>query len=179
MSEAAAVAGAAVAWVGGTLLVVADGRRGMALGLLVLTAGLVTASAAAGQSPPAVAAFGMGGVIAATLRLRAGRPGWGVMPAGSTPRLVGAIVALIGAALVAGAGAGSPVGVTRLAALAVAALAAGRVLTVEHRWAALGAASALALGLGALGGTPALLAAAAVAAGVGAIDGDDAVEATG
>jgi hypothetical protein len=86
---------------------------------------------------------------------------------------------VIGVALLAGSGLGSPQGTARLGALAVAALAAGRILTVEHRWTALGGASALALGLGALGGTTALLAAAAVAVALGAIDGDEAVEVGG
>lgn len=176
MTEAAAVAGAAIAWLGATLLTASDGRRGLALGLAVLTAGLVLATWAAGQQTLGVAALAAGGAVSAALRLRGGRPGWGVLAQGSTPRLVGAIVVLIGAALVAGAALVSPPVVARLAGLAVAVLAAGRILTVGHRWAALGAASALALGLGALGGTTALVAAALVAAGLGAIDGDEAVE---
>jgi len=179
MSEAAGVAGVAVAWVGGTLLVVADGRRGLALGLLVLTAGVVLASAASGQPAVGVVALAAGGAFAAALRLRDGRPGWGLLPPGSTPRLVGAIAVVIGAALVAGSGLGSPQGAARLAALVVAAMGAGRILTVEDRWAALGGGSALALGLGALGGPAALVAAGLVAAGLGAIDGDGRVEVDG
>jgi hypothetical protein len=183
MSEAAAVAGAVAGWLGATLLVVADGRRGLAAGLLVLTAGLALAAAAAGEAPAGVAALAVGGVAAAGLRLRGGRPGWGLLPPGSTPRLVGAIAALIGAALVAGFGVGSPPGAARLGALAVVALAGGRVLTVDQRWSALGAASALAVALGTLGAlggaTTALLAAAVVAAGLGAIDGAEAVQVSG
>jgi hypothetical protein len=178
MSEAAAVAGMAVAWLGATLALVADGRRGLALGLVVLTAGLAVASAAGGQPPLGVALLALGGVVAAALRLRGGRPGWGLLPPGSTSRLVGAIVGVIGAALVAGFGLGSPEGAARLGALVVAALAAGRILTVEDRWAALGGASALALGLGALGGMAALVASGLVAAGLGAID-DGTVEVAG
>jgi len=176
LNEAVAIVGAAAAWVGVTLLAVADARRGLALGLLVVTAGLVLASAAAAQPPLAVAALGAGGAAAAALRLRSGRPGWGLLPPGSTPRLVGSIAVVIGAALVAGSQLGSPPGAARLAALAVAGLAAGRVLTVEHRWAALGSASALALGLGALGGAVPLLTAGVVAAGLGTIDARDAAE---
>jgi trimeric autotransporter adhesin len=179
VSEAAAVAGAVIAWLGVTLLIASDGRRGVATGLVVLTAGLALAAAAAGQPPLGVAALAAGGAVAAALRLRGGRPGWGMLPPGSTPRLVGAIVVLIGAALVAGSGLASASGGARLAGLAVAAMAAGRVITVEHRWAALGGASALALGLGALGGTTAMVTAALVAAGLGAIDGDEAVEVGG
>jgi hypothetical protein len=179
MSEAAGLAGMAAAWLGATLLAVADGRRGLALGLLVLTAGLVLASAAGGQPPLGLAALGIGGIVAAALRLRDGRPGWGLLPPGSTPRLVGAIVVVVGAALVAGSGLGSPEGAARLAALVVAALAAGRILTVQDRWVALGGGSALALGFGALGGAAALVAAGLVAAGLGAVDGDSTVEVGG
>jgi hypothetical protein len=179
MSEAVGISGMVVAWLGATLLMVADGRRGLALGLVVLTAGLAAASAAAGQPPLGVAVLTVGGVATAALRLRGGRPGWGLLPPGSTPRLIGAIVAVIAATLVAGFGLGSPEGAARLAALVVAALAAGRILTVEDRWAALGGAAALALGLGALGGMAALVAGGLVAAGLGAIEGDGAVEVQG
>jgi hypothetical protein len=168
-----------LAWLGAALLLVGDGRRGLALGLVLLTAGLAGASAAGGQAPLGVAVLALGGVAAAALRLRGGRAGWGLLPPGSTPRLVGAIVGVIAATLVAGFGLGTAEGAARLAALVVAALAAGRILTVEDRWAALGGASALALGLGALGGTAALVAAGIVAAGLGVIDVDGPVEVRG
>jgi hypothetical protein len=177
VTEAPALAGAAASWLGIALLLVADGRRGLALGLVVATAGLVLATAAAGQPPAGVAALAAGGLIAAALRLRDGQPGWGLLPPGSTPRLTGAIVVLIAAVIVAGPGIGSAEGAVRLGALVVATLAAGRILTVDQRWAALGAASALAIGLGALGGLTAMVAGAAVAAGLGAIGGADPVEA--
>src|SRR5262249_20688963 len=61
-------------------------------------------------------------------------------------------------------------GVARLGGLVVAALAAGRLLTVTGRWVALGAGSALALGLGALGSGPALVLAAAGAGALGVFD---------
>jgi len=73
----------------------------------------------------------------------------------------------------------SPAGAARVAGLVVAALALARILTTERRWAALGAGSALALGLGTLGGATGLVAGAAVAAGLGAIDGAEAAEAGG
>ena len=177
MSGTTALAGAAVAWLGITLLLVSDGRRGLALGLVVATGGLVLATAAAGQPLTGVGALAVGGVIAAALRLRDGRPGWGVLPPGSTPRLTAAIVVLIAAAIVAGSGIGSPAGAVRLGALVVATLAAGRILTVDERWASLGAASALAIGLGAFGVETAMVAGAAVAAGLGAIGGADPVDA--
>lgn len=171
MTEASALAGAAVACLGVTLLVIADGRRGLALGMGAAVAGLATAAAAAGEHPPAVGALLAGGLVGAVLRLRGGQAGWGLLPPGSTPRLVGVLVVLVVAGLAAGAGLGSPAGAARLAALVVAVLAGGRILAGDQRWVALAAASALAAGLGALGGPPALIAGGVAAAGLGAIDG--------
>jgi len=82
-----------------------------------------------------------------------------------------AVLTVIAIALVAGSALGSPGGASRLAALAVAVLAAGRVLTADRPWPALGAGSMLSLGLGALGGPVGLVAGALVAAGLGTIDG--------
>jgi len=79
-------------------------------------------------------------------------------------------VALLLTVVVAGAGVHDLAGVAHLGGLVVAALAAGRILTVGGRWVALGAGSALALGLGALGSGPALILAAVVAAALGLID---------
>lgn len=171
MTEAAALAGAAVACLGVTLLTVADGRRGLALGLAAAVAGLAVAAAAAGHQPVAVAALLAGGLVGAVLRLRGGQPGWGFLPPGSTPRLVGVLLVLVAAGLAAGAGLGSPAGAARLAALVVAVLACGRILAGDQRWVALAAASALAVGLGALGGAAALFAGGVAAAVLGAIDG--------
>lgn len=172
MSEAAALAGAAMAWLGVTLLAVSEGRRGVALGLVLAAAGLGAAAGAAGQPPLAAVALLLGGLVAAVLRLRGGGgPGWDLLPPGSTPRLMASLLALVAAGLVAGFGLGSPAAAARVGALVVAALAGARILTTERRWAALGAGSALALGLGALGGVAGLAAGAAVAAGLGAIDG--------
>jgi len=179
VTEAIAVAGAALAWLGVTLLAVAEGRRGLALGLATAAGGLATAAAAAGQPPLGVTALLAGGLAAAVLRLRSGGRGWNILPPGSTPRLMAALVAVLGAGLVASSEIASPAGAARVAGLVVAALALARILTTERRWAALGAGSALALGLGTLGGATGLVAGAAVAAGLGAIDGAEAAEAGG
>jgi hypothetical protein len=72
--------------------------------------------------------------------------------------------------LVAGTGVQDAAGVSRLGALVVAIMATGRLLTVRRRWAALGAGSALVLGLGALGSAPTLLLAATVAVGLNLVD---------
>jgi hypothetical protein len=172
VTEAAASVGAALAWIGVTVLAVSEARLGSALGLSLVSAGLALSAGAAGQPPLDVAVLAAGGLAAAGLRLHGGPPGWGLMPAGSTPRVVGAIVVLVGAGLVGGSTLASPGAGTgaRLAALVVAVLATGRVLTADGTWAALGAGSALALGLGALGGPSALVAGALVAAGLVAID---------
>ena len=174
-----AVLGAGTAWVGVTLLAVAEAARGVALGLAVIAAGLALAAGAAGEPPPAVFAFAAGGLAAAALRLRDGEPGWALLPPGSTPRLIGGILVLIAAALVARGGLATPAGAQQLGAMVVAVIAAGRVLSTGRRWAALGAASALALGLGALGGPVAVVTGALVAAGLGAMDGREPAEAGG
>jgi hypothetical protein len=169
MTEALALLGAFTAWIGVTLVTVADGRRGVALGLLVTTAGLVLTGEVAGQTPLAVAVLGAGGCAAAALRLRSGVPGWRVLPPGSTPRLMAGIVVLAVAAVAAVSARADPEWLARLAAVVVTVLAGGRVLSVDQRGLALGGASAAALGLGALGDAPALVAAGVVAAGLGAI----------
>jgi hypothetical protein len=177
VTEAIAVAGAALAWLGVTLVSVAEGRRGVALGLAVAAGGLAGAAAAAGQPPLGATALLAGGLVAAALRLRGGGPGWNLLPPGSTPRLMASLVALVGAALVAGSETASPSGAVRIAGLVAAALAVARILTTGRRWAALGAGSALALGLGSLGGLTGLVAGAAVAAALGAVDGAETAEA--
>lgn len=172
--EALAAAGAVVAWAGATTLCLADGRRGLAAGLVLAALGLALALATSGSDPLAAAAVGAGGLCSAAMRLRDGEPGWGMMPPGSTPRLVGSVVVLIAVGLIGGSGPGDPAATARLGALAVALVAAGRLLTVSWRWAALGAGAALALGLGALGDTPGMLAGALVAVGLGLMGGVEA-----
>jgi hypothetical protein len=170
VTAAAAVAGASLAWLGAALLVLSDERRGLALGLAILAVGLAVATAAAGQDRLADAALAVGGACAAALQFARGGRGWGLMPPGSTPRLIGSVVVLIVTVLVAGTGLQDAAGVSRLGALVVAIMATGRLLTVRRRWAALGAGSALVLGLGALGSTPTLLLAATVAVGLTLVD---------
>lgn len=165
-----AVAGAALAWLGAATLLLSDDRRGLAVGLAVVGAGLALSTSAAGQDRMAAATVALGGVASGALHLGRGTHGWGLMRPGSTPRVIGSLVALILTVVVAGAGVHDLAGVARLGGLVVAALAAGRLLTVTGRWVALGAGSALALGLGAFGGGPALVLAAAVAVALGLID---------
>ena len=170
MTAAAAVAGALLAWLGASLLVLSDERRGLALGIAVAAVGLGVATAAAGKDLLADAALVVGGACSAGLQFGRGGMSWGLMPPGSTPRLIGSLVALILTSLIAGTGLQDAAGVARLGALIVAVMAAGRLLTVRGRWAALGAGSALALGLGALGSTPTLWLAGVVAATLSLVD---------
>ncbi len=170
MTPAVAVAGASVAWLGAAVLVLSDERRGLALGIAVAAAGLAVATAAAGKDLVADGALVVGGACSAGLQFGRGGASWGLMPPGSTPRLIGSLVALILTVLVVGTGLQDPAGVARLGALTVAVMAAARLLTVRRRWAALGAGSALALGLGALGSAPTLWLAGAVATTLSLID---------
>jgi len=168
-------AAAIAAWVGGSLILLSDGRRGLALGLAVLGGGLAGLALDAGHAFAAVA-LAAGGAGAGALRLREGADGWGIMPPGSTPRLilatVSALIALYLAAVITeGPGAGF-----RFAVPAVIAVLALRLLLGADRAAAGAAASgiALALGVGSLlstGGAPeaTCIAAAVVAAGLQAI----------
>ena len=136
-----------VAWAGASLVVLGDGRRGLALGVAVAGLGL-GALAWMHAGPVAAAAIAAGGVIAAAGRLLSGQPGWHVMPAGSTPRLVlcvavGLVGLWFGFAVTTGPGGG-----TRFAALTVLVLAPARILWSEDRAALLTATGVLALAMG-------------------------------
>jgi len=67
--------------------VLADGRRGLALGLALVTVSLAILTWPAGMAVGSVA-IGVGGLIAAVQCWRSGPAEWGIMPAGSTPRLI-------------------------------------------------------------------------------------------
>ena len=147
MTEAAAL----VAWFGGALIVLADRRRGLAVGVAVMTAGLGLLALEGGQQVAAGALLA-GGAVAAFLRFRSGPEGWGLMQPGSTPRmiltaLVGLLALWFGASVASGDGA--PL---RVASLACLGLMAARILEGGDRTVALSAASGLALALGAAAG---------------------------
>lgn len=167
------VGGAIVVWLGSSLVVLGDGRRGLALGVAVAASGLaMLAWQTAGPAP--AAALAVGGVLAAVGRLRSGAAGWQVMPAGSTPRIVLCIaVALltlwVALAITSGPGAG-----LRFAVIVSMGLAAARVLWSDEPPVELAAAAVLALAVGAASavgsGSPDVwpfVAGAIVSAGVG------------
>ena len=143
MIEASA---AGLAWLGAALIVLSDGRKGLALGLA--TASIAFSYLAwAGGEKPAAAAILLGGAIASVQRLRSGAEGWRMMPPGSTPRLVlciasGLVALWVGASVTNGPGA--PV---RVAVLAFIGLMGARVLTSRDSPAVLTAIAGLALAM--------------------------------
>ncbi len=169
--------GAALAWVGASLLVLSEARRGVALGLGITALG-IGLLAGVERGLPAAAALGGGGVLAAALRLRDGGRGWGVLPPGSTPRVIMSLAALLLSALVGGSMMTGPGGAGRVAALTVGGLACARLLTTHRRASALSAAAAMALALGLVGTAAGAWVAGLVAVGLGAIGADDGLEAT-
>jgi hypothetical protein len=145
-------AGAALlTWLGAALIVLADGRRGLAAGLGLLALGFAALAITGGQ-PLAGVAVGAGGAIASFQRWRHGPAGWAVMPPGSTPRLVlcvaGGLVALWIAASIT-TGPGAPL---RFAVMVVLGLMGARVLSARDAPAVITAVAALALAVGVASG---------------------------
>lgn len=147
MSAAAAF----IVWLGAALLVLSEGRRALALGMALVTVGFAVL-ALAGVGALAASAVLVGGGFAAGRRFRSGTDAWGVMPSGSTARVVlaaavGLLALWISTSLMTGAGA--PL---RFAALSVLGLMAARVLTPSEPPAVLTALAALALSVAAAAG---------------------------
>ena len=140
-----------MAWLGSAVLVLSDARRGLSVGLLVAGLGLAAVRAVEGDPADAGILFA-GGLLGALAGLRRNpRQGWGLLAAGSTPRIVLCVV-LGGAALwfaIGGLdGPGEPAG--RASAAIVMVLGAGRLLATREARSGLAAASLVALGGGAL-----------------------------
>ncbi len=160
------------AWLGAALIVVSDGRRALALGLALITTGFA-ALAWSDQGPLAAAVLIASGAVAAVQRLRIGTKDWLVMPPGSTPRLILAVVAGLLALWVAVSvttGAGGPL---RFGTLAVIFMLGARTLSGSEPEVLLtsivGMALAVGVGSGLAGsdlGLAPYLAAALVAAGI-------------
>lgn len=170
------LAAAFAAWLGAAVIVLSDGRRGLALGLALITAAFTVLAWVGGEHLGATALF-LGGAGAAIQRSRKGPDVWGVMPPGSTPRLVlsigGGLVALWAAtSVMTGPGAD-----LRFASVSVLGLMGALVLIgSEHPGGLLTAMVALALsvaitsGLAAPGPGPApYIVAAVIALAVSAI----------
>jgi hypothetical protein len=175
MTGALGVLATLVAWMGAAIVAVSDGRRGLALGLVLTGVGLAGVALLAGDPPSAVALLASGGLGAAAFRLREGPSGWGILLPGSTPRIVLSLGALAAGAFVGISLTGVPGALGRVAPLAVCGLAVARLLTADRRVAAVAAASAMSLALGTMGGLAAQAAGAVVAVALSAVPAAESV----
>lgn len=142
-------AGAAfVAWLGMSVVVLADGRRGLALGIVLVTAGLAVI-VFQGAGPIAAGALGVGGAAAALRRLTHGPSGWRVMPPGSTPRVVLCVAAGILVLWISFSATTAGDGALRFVILTVLGLSVARVLSSDEPSTLLTAIALLALGIAA------------------------------
>ncbi|TMD97260.1 MAG: hypothetical protein E6I72_06920 [Chloroflexi bacterium] len=162
------------AGVAGTAAVVAAPAFDIAL-LVMLALALLHAAIEGRRSFAArlrLPALAVGGLVAATGRLVAGPPGWAILPAGSTPRLVlciaGGLVALwVGLGVTSGDGASLRFGV-----ISTIGFGAARVLSSHDQSVVLSALALISLAVGAAVGLAApgsgvvpYVAAAVIAAG--------------
>jgi hypothetical protein len=164
-------AAAFTAWLGASVIVLSDARRGLALGLALVAIGFA-AIVWAGGEPIGAAAVLAGGAVAVLQRLRSGTDVWGLMPPGSTPRLILALasgVLVLWITLSVTSGPGAPI---RFASISVLGLMGARLLTAHEPPVVLTAVAAMALAVAAAAGlapTPAgtapYIVAAVIAAG--------------
>jgi hypothetical protein len=144
------VASGFLAWLGAALIVLADGRRGLAAGIAVTTVGIAAlVLQAAGPLDAAIVAAG--GAVAIIPGLRNGEE-WGLMPAGSTPRLIlciaaGLLALWLAASITTGTGAA-----LRFAVIAVAGLSGTRIISTDSSPVLLTAVGALAFAVAAAAG---------------------------
>jgi len=134
------------AWLGAAMIVLADGRRGLAAGIGLVAVGF-TAIAWADGAWVAGAFLIIGGAVAVIALLQAGPQDWGIMPAGSTPRLILAVAGGILSLWMAASVTRGPGASLRFASLAVLALTAGRLLQSKAAVPALTGAAGLAIAL--------------------------------
>jgi len=144
MIEAAA---ALLTWLGAALIVLGDGRRALALGLGIVAAGFGVLAWASGQ-PVGAAAIAAGGLIGSVRCWRAGSR-WGLMPPGSTPRLVLCVASALLAWWVAASVTTGPGGALRFALVVVLWLMGARVLASRETSVVLTSIACFALALAA------------------------------
>lgn len=168
----AAIAGLC-AWSGASLMVLGDGSRGVAAGIGLATAGLAAIAWQIAGVVPALAIL-LGGAAVALRYVRQEDRAWGIMPAGSTPRLVLCLAAgLLALWFATSVSFGSGIA-HRFAVVVVVGLTAARILTSLQTSVVMAAAALLALAVAAgadLGGRSVwpYLAASVIAAGVALI----------
>jgi len=134
------------AWAGAAVIVLADGRRGLAVGVGLVAVGFTTLAWADGAWLEGAFLLAGGGLCAIELSRR-GPQDWGLMPPGSTPRLILAMVAGILALWFATSLTTGDDVPLRFACVAVLGLAAGRVLQGQAPAQVLSASAALAIAL--------------------------------
>lgn len=134
------------AWVGAAVIVLADGRRGLAAGIGLVAFGFTVIAWANGLWLEGATLLA-GGAVGIFALVRKGPKEWGLMPPGSTPRLILAVVAGVLSLWVAASVATGPGAPLRFASLAVLALMAGRLLQSHSPTAVVTAAAGLALAL--------------------------------
>ncbi len=139
-------AGAFAAWAGASVIVLADGRRGLAAGVGLVALGFTVLAWTNGHWLEGAILLA-GGAVSVFELVRAGPQEWGLMPPGSTPRLILALVGGILSLWVAASVTTGPGASLRFAALAVLGLMAGRLLQSHSATAVLTSAAGLALAL--------------------------------
>jgi hypothetical protein len=140
-------AAAFLAWLGAALVVLADGRRGLAAGLALVAAGFGVLAVAGGE-PVGAATVLVGGLIGSARCLRSGRT-WGLMPPGSTPRLLLCLASGLVALWVAASVTTGPGAQLRFGVLVVLGLMGARVLASRDNAVVLTSIACFALGLAA------------------------------
>lgn len=152
-------AGGVLSLAGMALLVVSDGRLGLATSLVAVAAGL--ALTVIPSSPAEAAALFLAGLGAAAVKTRAGLPGWRILPPRSTPRFILAAVglpaSLLGYAALTARGGIDLAGALSAPAVPLWVVGMGRLLVARELESVVAAAAA------------ALLSAAAAAFGAGAV----------
>lgn len=160
MTEALAVLGVVVAWLGASITVLAEGRRGLGCGTALVGAGLCAVEIAAGDPVPGVLLL-IGGAGYGACRQRDGARGWVLFAPGSSPRMIAAVLLFAVSLFLINA---IDIATPALAAiLTVSALAVMRLTSTPDRAALASCAVIQALALGVAGSVPLALCACVVA----------------
>ncbi|MBO0745799.1 MAG: hypothetical protein J2P43_12325 [Candidatus Dormibacteraeota bacterium] len=160
MTEALAVLGVVVAWLGASITVLAEGRRGLGCGTALVGAGLCAIEIAAGHPIPGTLLL-IGGAGYGAFRQRDGARGWVLFAPGSSPRMIAAVLLFAVSLFLINA---LDIGTPALAAiLTVSALAVMRLTSTPDRAALASCAVIQALALGVAGSVPLALCACVVA----------------
>ncbi len=133
-------------WLGAAMIVLADGRRGLASGIGLVAVGFAAIAWADGAWVGGALLL-IGGAIAVIALLRTGNQDWGLMPSGSTPRLLLAVAGGILSLWVAASVTTGPGASLRFACISVLGLMAGRLLESKSATPALTGAAGLAIAL--------------------------------